>query len=227
MLKIDMIRVVFLGPPGSGKGSQAKFVIERYGIDHISTGDLLRSAVRDETSLGKQVTDIMQQGSLVPDQIVLQLICEYLDESDLAKGFLFDGFPRSLNQAEHLQAILQDRTVPLDFVLHLHIEPEAVVKRLSGRRNCENCGRIYNVYFDAPQIEGQCDDCGTAGQLIQRADDNEQSIRHRLNVYESETAPLLGFYEDANLLETVDASGNVVEIAEQVDRVIQAQLNKA
>lgn len=218
-----MLRVVFLGAPGSGKGSQAKFVIERHGIDHISTGDLLRKAVREGSSIGKQVSDIMEQGNLVPDDVVLQLISDYLDQSDLSKGFLFDGFPRSQTQAEQLQAILSDRGMPLSFVLHLEIEPDAVVKRLSGRRNCTFCGRIYNVYFDPPRTDGQCDDCGDAGKLMQRADDNEQSIKHRLSVYESETAPLLTFYSDSGLLRTVDASGSVSDIADAVEQVIQSE----
>lgn len=221
-----MFRVVFLGPPGSGKGSQAKYVIDEYGIDHISTGELLRSAVSEGTGLGNQISEIMQRGSLVPDQIVLQLISDYLDTSDLSKGFLFDGFPRSLIQAEKLQVLLADREVPLSFVLHLHIDSTAVIKRLSGRRNCSHCGRIYNVYFDPPQVEGQCDDCGSAGELFQRADDNEASIRNRLDVYESETAPLLEFYENAELLVTVDASGDLAEVAESVRQVIRTELTK-
>lgn len=219
-----MLRVVFLGAPGSGKGSQAKFVIERHGIDHISTGDLLRKAVSEGSGIGKQVSELMEQGNLVPDQVVLQLISDYLDESDMSKGFLFDGYPRSQNQAEQLHSVLKERKIPLSFVLHLEIEPDAVVKRLSGRRNCTNCGRIYNVYFDPPRTEGQCDDCGAAGELMQRADDNEQSIKHRLSVYESETAPLLTYYKDSNLLRTVDASGSVLEIAEAVEQVIQSEL---
>ncbi len=218
-----MLRLVFLGPPGSGKGSQAKFVVERYGIDHISTGELLRIAVREGTSIGNQITDIMQQGSLVPDQIVLQLISEYLDSCELSTGFLFDGFPRSLTQAEQLQTILAQREVPLTFVLHLHIEPVAVIRRLSGRRNCAQCGRIYNIYFDPPQVANQCDACGAGSALIQRADDNEKSIEHRLSVYESETQPLLAFYEQAGLLRTVDASGPLVEVAHAVDRVLQTE----
>ncbi len=221
-----MLRVVFLGPPGSGKGSQAKYVIDEYAIDHISTGELLRSAVSEGTSLGNQIADIMQQGGLVPDQIVLQLISDYLDSSDLSKGFLFDGFPRNSNQAEQLQVILAERNVPLLFVLHLQVDPTAVVKRLSGRRNCSNCGRIYNIYFDPPQVEGQCDDCGSTGVLFQRADDNEASIRNRLDVYESETAPLLEYYERAELLVTVDASGDLDEVAEAVRQVIRTELSK-
>ncbi len=221
-----MLRVVFLGAPGSGKGSQAKFVIERHGIDHISTGDLLRKAVSEGSDIGKQVSDIMGQGNLVPDEIVLQLISDYLDQSDLSKGFLFDGFPRSQNQAEQLQVILSEREIPMSFVLHLEIESEAVIKRLSGRRNCTNCGRIYNVYFDPPRTEGQCNDCGEKGSLMQRADDNEQSIKHRLSVYESETAPLLTYYKDSNLLRTVDASGSFTEIADAVEQVIQSEFAK-
>ncbi|MXW47291.1 MAG: adenylate kinase [Gammaproteobacteria bacterium] len=218
---------MFLGPPGSGKGSQAKYVIDEYAIDHISTGELLRSAVSEGTSLGNQIADIMQQGGLVPDQIVLQLISDYLDSSDLSKGFLFDGFPRNSNQAEQLQVILAERNVPLLFVLHLQVDPIAVVKRLSGRRNCSNCGRIYNIYFDPPQVEGQCDDCGSTGVLFQRADDNEASIRNRLDVYESETAPLLEYYERAELLVTVDASGDLDEVAEAVRQVIRTELCKS
>ena len=222
-----MLKVVFLGPPGSGKGSQAKFVVDRFGIDHISTGDLLRDAVRQQNQIGQQVSEIMEQGSLVPDEIVLQLISDYLDQSDLSKGFLFDGFPRSQTQAEQLHEILAERNMPLSFVLHLHIDSEAVVKRLSGRRTCLHCGRIYNVYFDPPQVEGRCDDCPDAEPLNQRTDDNEQSIRHRLSVYESETSPLLDYYTRAALLRTVDASGGVNEIAEAVGAIIQAEISDA
>lgn len=222
-----MLRVVFLGAPGSGKGSQAKFVVERYGIDHISTGDLLRNAVREGTDIGKQVAEIMQQGSLVPDEVVLQLISDYLDESDLSKGFLFDGFPRSQNQAEQLQTILSTRDVPLTCVVHLEIENEAVIKRLSGRRTCASCGRIYNVYFDPPPADGYCNDVEKACELVQRADDNEQSIKHRLSVYDSETSPLLTFYTDLRLLRTVDASGSVADIADAIEQVLSSEMANA
>ena len=220
-----MMRIVFLGPPGSGKGSQAKFVVDRHGIAHISTGDLLREAVKTGTRLGNLACEIMQQGSLVPDHLVLKLIDDHLDEIDVSKGFLLDGFPRSIHQAEELDVILATRDSPLDFVLHLAIEHEALVKRLSGRRTCTVCGRIYNIYFNPPIVEGSCDDCGDAGELFQRVDDNEESIKHRLSVYETETKPLLDNYKKAGLLRSVDASGSVPDIAEEIKRVIDIELN--
>ena len=220
-----MMRIVFLGPPGSGKGSQAKFVVDRHGIAHISTGDLLREAVKAGTRLGNQASEIMQQGSLVPDHLVLKLIDDHLDTIDVSKGFLLDGFPRSIHQAEELDVILATRNSPLNFVLHLAIEHEALVKRLSGRRTCTVCGRIYNIYFNPPIVEGSCDDCGEAGELFQRVDDNEESIKHRLSVYDTETKPLLGNYKQAGLLRSVDASGSVPDIAEEIKRVIDIELN--
>lgn len=220
-----MMRIVFLGPPGSGKGSQAKFVVDRYGIAHISTGDLLREAVKAGTRLGNQACEIMQQGSLVPDHLVLELIANHLDAIDVSKGFLLDGFPRSIHQAEELDVILANRDSPLNFVLHLAIGNEALVKRLSGRRNCTVCGRIYNIFFNPPIVEGSCDDCGEAGELLHRVDDNEESIKHRLSVYDTETKPLLDNYKRAGLLRSVDASGSVPDIAEEIKRVIEVELN--
>ncbi len=220
-----MMRIVFLGPPGSGKGSQAKFVVDRYGIAHISTGDLLREAVKAGTRLGNQACEIMQQGSLVPDHLVLELIANHLDAIDVSKGFLLDGFPRSIHQAEELDVILANRDSPLNFVLHLAIGHEALVKRLSGRRNCTVCGRIYNIFFNPPIVEGSCDDCGEAGELLHRVDDNEESIKHRLSVYDTETKPLLDNYKRAGLLRSVDASGSVPDIAEEIKRVIEVELN--
>ena len=220
-----MMRIVFLGPPGSGKGSQAKFVVDRHGIAHISTGDLLREAVKTGTRLGNLACEIMQQGSLVPDHLVLELIDDHLDAIDVSKGFLLDGFPRSIHQAEELDVILATRDSPLDFVLHLAIEHKALVNRLSGRRTCTVCGRIYNIYFNPPIVEGSCDDCGEAGELFQRVDDNEESIKHRLSVYDTETKPLLDNYKQAGLLCSVDASGSVPDIAEEIKRVIEIELN--
>ena len=219
-----MLRVVFLGPPGSGKGSQASGVVENYGVSHISTGDLLRAAVKAETDIGKQAAELMQEGSLVPDALVIQLIAEFLDDNDVSKGFLLDGFPRSLTQAEKLDEMLAERECPLDFVVHLEIEPESVVKRLSGRRTCSSCGRIYNIYFGPPKVEDRCDDCDN-GELTMRADDNEESIRHRLSVYDNQTKPLLKYYEDQELLRTVDASGTVAQVQADIKAVIETELN--
>ncbi len=216
---------MFLGAPGSGKGSQATFVEDRHGIAHISTGDLLREAVKSGSRLGWQVAELMEQGSLVPDNLVLRLIAEHLDEHDISQGFLLDGFPRSLTQAESLNEILLERRMPLTFVLHLEIKSEDVLKRLSGRRTCLNCSRIYNIYFKPPEVEGICDDCGDDSDLMQRSDDNEESIQHRLKVYEQQTTPLLNHYKSAGLLRTVDASGSVQQIAQNVERLIQEELD--
>ncbi len=224
---VNILRVVFLGPPGSGKGSQAVFVEQRHNIAHISTGDLLREAVKSGSRLGSQVEELMEQGSLVPDSLVLKLIAGHLDDQDVSQGFLLDGFPRSLTQAESLDRILAEKQLPLTFVLHLDIAQDAVVKRLSGRRTCLECGRIYNVFFSPPKVEGRCDDCGRESELMQRSDDNEESIKHRLEVYDQQTKPLLDFYEDLGLLRTVDAAGSVEQIAEDVERVIQQEISSS
>ncbi|MDE0309723.1 MAG: adenylate kinase [Acidiferrobacterales bacterium] len=216
------MRLVFLGPPGSGKGSQAKFVVERYGVAHISTGDLLRAAVKAGTELGLKASELMQKGNLVPDELVTELIAQHLDAGDLWSNFLLDGFPRSINQAEGLAAMLEQRNSPLTMVVHLHVEHSALVKRLSGRRTCIKCGEIYNVYFNPPKVAGLCD-CERAGELMQRDDDNEKSIVNRLSVYDENTKPLLAYYEQSGLLRTVDASGELAGIAQQVEQVLGNQ----
>lgn len=219
-----MLRVVFLGPPGSGKGSQAKFVVDNYEVAHISTGELLRAAVSAGTELGLKVAGIMREGKLVSDEVVLELIEDFLDNNDCPHGFLLDGFPRSVGQAEGLNELLSKRNTPLSFVLNLDVDLEAVVKRLSGRRTCSSCGEIYNVYFGPPKQEGICDKCGTK-TLEQRADDNEESIRKRLDVFTEQTAPLLSYYEQRGLLRQVDASGSVSEIATSIDTVVQSEIS--
>ena len=219
------MKLVFLGPPGSGKGSQAKFVVDNYGVAHISTGDLLRAAVEAGTELGKKASDIMQQGGLVPDELVTDLIADHLNNIDASSGYLLDGFPRSINQAEQLDELLEEIGSPLTMVVHLHVEHSALVKRLSGRRSCTKCGRIFNIYYDPPKVKGECDDCEDGEYLMQRDDDNEESIVNRLSVYDENTKPLLAYYEKAGLLQTVDASGELLNIAEQVDRVIRQHHN--
>lgn len=213
-------RVVFLGPPGAGKGSQANFVVDKFDLVHISTGDLLRDAVAKETPTGRQAGEIMAAGSLVPDHLVLQLITDFLDECDASIGFLLDGFPRTIGQARSLREVLERIGRPLDFVVHLHVDDEELVKRLSGRRTCANCNAIYNIYYMPPKTPEVCDQCGRA-ELAQRADDNEESIRNRLSVYNDQTKPLLDFYDGLELLRTVDASGSINEIAERVMHIFE------
>ena len=215
------MRLVFLGPPGSGKGSQAKFVVDGYEVAHVSTGDLLREAVTAGTDLGKKASAIMQQGGLVPDDLVTDLIAEHLYNIVTFSGFLLDGYPRSINQAEQLDALLEEINSPLTMVVHLHVDHSALIKRLSGRRSCTKCGRIFNIYYDPPKVKGECDDCEDGEYLMQRDDDNEESIKNRLSVYEENTKPLLDYYESSGLLQTIDASGDMADIAEQVNLVIK------
>ncbi len=216
------LRVVFLGPPGSGKGSQAKFITDNYGLVHISTGELLRDAVRAKSALGKKVAGIMRTGDLVPDDLVIELIGDHVDHIGPDSGFILDGFPRSITQAEVLQEVLAKRKRSLSFVLHLHVDLELVVKRLSGRRTCANCGEIYNIFFKPSELPDICDLCN--GELIHRADDNEESIRQRLDVYKEQTTPVLSFYENLRLLKTVDAAGSEKSIAQNVDMIFRTHL---
>ncbi len=216
-----MYKTVFLGPPGSGKGSQAKFVVDRYGLQHISTGELLRDAVANKTPVGQKAAEIMSRGNLVPDELVVDLVSDHLIGLDAEAGFILDGFPRSLAQAEALQEILERNRRDLAFVLHLHVDLEAVVKRLSGRRTCAQCGEIFNIYFKPTAKEGVCDVCGHT-ELLHRADDHESSIRQRLDVYDAQTRPLLSFYEQLGLLRTVEAAGSESEVARSVEQVFQS-----
>ncbi len=215
-----MLNTVFIGPPGSGKGSQAKLVVARYGLEHISTGELLRHAADQKTELGLKAAKIMSRGDLVPDELVVSLIGDQLGSMAADAGFILDGFPRTDAQARALQDMLARLGRPLDFVLHLHVALEAVVTRLSGRRACANCGEIYNIHYKPTKVAGICDVCGHT-HMIQRPDDNETSIRQRLGVYSEQTSPLLAYYEELGLLRTISASGTAAEVAELVDEAIR------
>lgn len=215
------MRIVLLGAPGSGKGTQAKKLVEQYSVAQISTGDLLRAAVAAGTELGRQAKAIMEAGELVPDDVVLGLIRERLGDPDTANGFILDGFPRNLAQAEALDALLAEQKLPLDGAVHIHVDREEIVKRITGRRSCGNCGAIYNVFFSPPKQEGICDKC--AGTDLQhRADDNEETVRNRLEVYESQTAPLIDYYNERGLLKTVDGSGEVERIFADVRAAVES-----
>ncbi|HTW39791.1 MAG TPA: adenylate kinase [Thermoplasmata archaeon] len=209
-----MHRIVFLGPPGVGKGTQAARLSRVLGIPHLSTGDLLRAAVRAATPLGKEAQGHMDAGRLVPDDLVLRILTERLAAPDAASGFLLDGFPRNLAQAERLRAI-----TPLDAVLSFELPARLLVERLSGRRICPKCQSVYNLSTQPPQVAGKCDKDGT--ELIQRPDDLPEAIATRLAVYTEQTAPLLGYYERAGLLRTVDATGDPDEVASRVRAAIR------
>ncbi len=208
------MRLVLLGAPGAGKGTQAKKLIEKYGIPQISTGDLLRAAVAAGTSLGKEAKSFMDKGELVPDRVVLGMVEERLRQDDCKKGYILDGFPRNTAQAEALDKMLGSLGMSLSAALSVDVPFEDLMKRLTGRRTCKACGQMYNVYFNAPLKEGTCDKCG--GELFQRDDDKEETIKKRLEVYNSQTAPLIDYYSGKGILKSVNGTGSIDEIFKDV-----------
>lgn len=213
------MRIVLLGAPGSGKGTQAKLLVEKYRIPHISTGDLLRAALSKGTPLGLQAKAAMDAGQLVTDDIVLGIIRERLRANDARKGFILDGFPRNIAQAQALDAMLMSLNQPLDCAVLMDVDFDVLMQRLTGRRTCENCGAAYNVYTNPPRFDDQCDRCGAS--LHHRADDNEETIGNRLRVYESQTKPLISFYRQQGRLETADAVGEVDDIYKRLLLILE------
>jgi adenylate kinase len=201
------MRLVLVGPPGAGKGTQAKYLAKHFGIPQISTGDIFRANVAQKSALGLEAKRYMDAGDLVPDEITIAMVRDRLQQDDAASGFLLDGFPRTVPQAEALQGILEEMGTPLDAVLELKIDDDEVVRRLSGRRTCRKCGHVWHQQFDPPKEEAVCDLCG--GRLFQRDDDKPHTIQRRLDVYAEQTFPLVEFYDDAGLLVTVEAVGAV------------------
>ncbi|HET6465237.1 MAG TPA: adenylate kinase [Nitrospiria bacterium] len=199
------MRLIFLGPPGVGKGTQAQRLSAQRGIPKISTGDILREAVLKKTALGVQAKSFMDSGKLVPDEVVIGIIRERLKETDSQKGFILDGFPRTVPQARALASMLHQDGRTVDRVLNFELADDELVLRLSGRRSCPNCQAVYHLRFSPPQKPDLCDRCG--GKLIQRSDDQPETIRKRLEVYRSQTVPLIRFYEDQGLLGRIDGSG--------------------
>ena len=208
------MRIILLGAPGSGKGTQAQKLVEQFNIPQVSTGDLLREAVAAGTDLGKQAKAAMDAGELVSDDIVLGMIRERLAKPDADNGFILDGFPRNLAQAQSLDGLLEELGAPLDAAVLMDVDFDVLLKRLTGRRTCAGCGRVYNVYFFPPAREGICDACG--GELRQRDDDNEVTISQRLKVYEAQTAPLIEFYESRDKLKVVPAEGEIDAVYERL-----------
>ena len=208
------MRLILLGPPGAGKGTQARVLSELGKVPQVSSGDLLRAAVHEKTAIGKQVAGILERGDLVSDDIVVKLIDERLDAPDAHNGFILDGFPRSPSQAELLGAMLKQRGTGIDRVLAVMVPDEEIVKRISGRRTCRNCQAMYNVTFEPPRKQGVCDKCG--GELYQREDDAEETVRHRLEVYNANTRPLLDYYTRAGILTEVDGVGRPEEVEKRM-----------
>lgn len=219
------MRLVLVGPPGAGKGTQAEFIAERFSIPKISTGDIFRANVSGGTELGKLAKQYMDAGDLVPDQVTIAMVRDRLGEPDAAAGFLLDGFPRNVAQAYELDSILNDLGSSLDVVLELEVDNEEVVLRLSGRRTCRKCGHIWHVEYDPTSTEGVCDKCG--GELFQRDDDKAETVRHRLDVYAEQTAPLIEFYSGRDQLVVVDAIGTVEDVTERTIAALSTAAAKA
>jgi len=214
------MRLVLVGAPGAGKGTQAKFIAKHYDIPPISTGDIFRANIIDQTPLGLAAKRYLDSGGLVPDQVTIDIVRDRLQRADTHGGFLLDGFPRTLPQAQALQAMLAELSTPLDAVLEMQIEADEAVRRISGRRICRTCGHVAHVESDPPRVEGVCDVC--EGELFQRDDDLPDTVRTRLEVYASDTSPLVGFYDELGLLVSIHAEGPVEEITERAISALES-----
>lgn len=212
------MKMILLGPPGSGKGTQAKMLSERLGIPQISTGDMLRAAVKEGTPMGLKAKAEMEAGGLVPDEVVVGIVRERLVKADCASGFILDGFPRTIPQADALKQTLADLEKDLDTVICLQVDNEAIVGRIAGRRTCRDCGKMYHLVFDAPVVAGRCDKCNA--ELFLRDDDQEGTVRKRLEVYAEQTAPLIAYYRRDGVLCDVDGMQGMAAVQQQILSVL-------
>lgn len=212
------MRLLIMGRPGAGKGTQAANIKEYYGIPHISTGDMFRAAIKEGTELGKLAKSYMDKGALVPDEVTIGIVKERLLKDDCKKGFLLDGFPRNVLQAEALDSFMKEQGISLDAVLDVNVDASILIRRIIGRRICKTCGATYHIDFNKPKKEGICDNCGTP--LIQRADDTIETAGSRLEVYDKQTAPLLAYYEKQNLLKTVNGDQELNKVFEDIKAVL-------
>lgn len=213
------MRFILLGPPGAGKGTQAAVIKEKFSIAHISTGDILRANVKNGTDLGKKARTYMDSGKLVPDDLIIAMVKDRLQEKDCTLGFLLDGFPRTVSQAEALDELVDVLDVELDAVILLDVPDQVVIERLSGRRMCRSCGSIFHVSFNPSSKGDICDKCG--GEIYQRDDDREEVIRNRLKVYHDQTAPLIKYYENKGILRTVDASESSDNVLAMIESLVK------
>lgn len=213
------MQVIFMGLPGAGKGTQAERIVSEFGIPHISTGDMFRAAIAEQTELGLRAKSFMDQGQLVPDEVTIGIVRERLQKPDSAKGFLLDGFPRTLAQAEALDAMLSELGRGIDVVINLHVKRESLMARLTGRWICKSCGATYHVVFNPPKQEGVCDKCG--GELYQRSDDKEDVVATRLDVNIKQSEPIQAYYDSKGLLKTVEGEQPIDTVYEQIASILR------
>ncbi|MCM3706679.1 adenylate kinase [Cytobacillus firmus] len=212
------MNLVLMGLPGAGKGTQAEKIVQKYGIPHISTGDMFRAAIKDETDLGLKAKSFMDKGELVPDEVTIGIVRERLSKDDCEKGFLLDGFPRTVAQADALESILSDLNKKINYVINIDVDQSILMERLTGRRICKDCGATYHLVFNPPAKDGVCDRCG--GELYQRADDNEATVQNRLDVNIKQTKPLLDFYETKGYLRNIDGQQDINKVFSDLDALL-------
>ncbi len=217
------MNIILFGPPGAGKGTQAKRLQKSRGLIQLSTGDMLRAAVAAGTEYGRKAKEIMEKGELVPDEVVINIISDRLEEDDVknAPGVIFDGFPRTVAQAEALDKMLAEKGMKLDAVIVLDVDDEALVERITGRFTCAKCGKGYHEKFERPKEDGVCDECGST-EFTRRADDNEETVRQRLAAYHEQTAPLIAYYEKAGIVKKVDGMAPIDEVTKQIEQVLDS-----
>ncbi|MBX2806584.1 MAG: adenylate kinase [Hyphomicrobiales bacterium] len=213
------MNLILLGPPGAGKGTQAKLIEDRFGLKQLSSGDMLRSAVEMQTPVGQKAKSYMDQGALVPDDIVVDVVFEHLAGFKGATGFILDGFPRTADQAAALDRWLSEHQSLIDHVIVIAVPDDLLVKRISGRFSCVNCGQVYNDYFKLPSVEGVCDNCGSK-EFKRRKDDNPETVKHRLTVYHGDTAPLIGYYAGQGKVTSIDGNAPIEQVTGQIDALL-------
>lgn len=212
------MRLLIMGPPGAGKGTHAKLISNEYNISHISTGDMFRKAIKLGTKEGLIAKQFIDQGNLVPDDIVIGMVKERIQEDDCNGGFLLDGFPRNIKQAQSLDVILNECDIKIDTVLNLQVNKEILIKRISGRRVCSKCGETYHIENNKPKVEGICDFCG--GKLIQRKDDTEETVKNRLKIYDKQTKPLLEYYSKQEILKNINGVGDINIVFDKIEKLL-------
>lgn len=217
------MKIILLGPPGAGKGTQARRLMDKFGVVQISTGDLFRQKIADGDELGAELKSILDAGKLVPNELTIRMISERLDQDDCKQGFILDGFPRNVAQAEALEEMLAEKGLELDAVVQITVDDEDLVKRISGRFTCGKCGEGYHETFKKPTVENTCDSCGAVDAFTRRSDDNEQTVRARLETYHEQTAPILPFYREKGMLKEVNGMASMDAVTQEIEGILAAK----